>query len=125
MVSVSIKTKNEGKARAFLDDIIKGLYLKRLDEYGRKGVDALSKVTPRKSGLTAASWQYRVEEFPGEIRIVWFNTNSVNGVPIAVILQYGHATRNGGYVEGIDYINPALKPIFDKLAKEAWRDIVK
>ena len=96
-----------------------------LDKYGREGVAALASATPVKTGLTASSWDYRIEKSSGGYKIVFFNTNIQNGVPIAIILQYGHGTRNGGWVEGRDYINPAIQPIFDKIADDAWREVTK
>lgn len=96
-----------------------------LDKYGREGVAALASATPVDTGLTANSWRYEIEQKKGSISISFHNTNIQNGVPIAVILQYGHATRNGGWVQGGDYINPAIQPIFDKIANEAWREVTK
>ncbi len=96
-----------------------------LDKYGRKGVEALAAATPIDSGETANSWYYRIENKNGSSAIVFCNSHIQNGVPIAIILQYGHGTRNGGWVEGRDYINPALQPIFDELAKEAWKEATK
>lgn len=86
-----------------------------LREYAQEGVDALSRCTPKDTGTTAASWYYEITRNRDSIKIEWKNSNIVNKVPIAIILQYGHATGNGGYVEGIDYINPAIKPIFKKI----------
>ena len=96
-----------------------------LDRYGREGVAALESATPVDSGLTASSWDYRIEHKNGSATISFINTNIQNGVPIAVILQYGHGTRNGGWVQGRDYINPAIQPIFDKIANDAWREVTK
>lgn len=96
-----------------------------LDKYGQEGVAALSSATPVDSGLTANSWEYEIENQNGVISITFKNSNIVNGVPIAIILQYGHGTRNGGWVEGRDYINPAIQPIFDKIVEEAWREVTK
>ena len=96
-----------------------------LDKYGREGVAALASATPVDTGLTANSWRYEIEQKKGSISISFHNTNIQNGVLIAVILQYGHATRNGGWVQGRDYINPAIQPIFDKIANEAWREVTK
>ncbi len=96
-----------------------------LDKYGREGVAALASATPVRTGKTAASWKYEIVNKNGTVRIIWKNTNIQNGVPIAVILQYGHATRNGGWVQGRDYINPAIQPVFDKIANEAWREVEK
>lgn len=94
-----------------------------LDRYGQEGVEALAAATPKDTGTTAASWSYEVRKNKESISIVWTNTNIVDGVPIAVILQYGHGTRNGGYVQGTDYINPAMNPIFDKIAQRAWEEV--
>ena len=96
-----------------------------LDKYGRKGVEALAAATPIDSGETANSWYYRIENKNGSAAIMFCNSHIQNGVPIAIILQYGHGTRNGGWVEGRDYINPALQPIFDELVKEAWKEATK
>lgn len=96
-----------------------------LEKYGKKGVEALSKSTPKKTGKTAASWSYEIVKEPGSISIVWNNSNIVDDwCNIAVILQYGHATGNGGWVEGRDYINPAMRPIFDEIASSAWKEVI-
>lgn len=95
-----------------------------LDRYGEMGVNALAAATPVDTGKTASSWGYRLEIGNESSTIVWTNSNVNKGVNIAIILQYGHGTRNGGYVQGRDYINPAMKPIFDDLAAEAWREVV-
>ena len=94
-----------------------------LDEYCRQGIKALAEATPVDSGLTAESWSYNIEKDRGNITVSFHNSNIQNGVPIAIILQYGHGTRNGGWVEGRDYINPAIQPIFDKIAEKAWREV--
>lgn len=94
-----------------------------LDQYGKEGVEALARATPKDTGKTAASWSYAVHKSDGRISITWSNSNIVDGVPIAVILQYGHGTRNGGYVEGVDYINPAMRPIFERIAQRAWGEV--
>ena len=96
-----------------------------LDKYGREGVAALSSATPKDTGLTADSWYYKIENKNGSAKITFNNSNIQNGVPIAIILQYGHGTGNGGFVEGIDYINPAIRPIFEKIANDAWREVTK
>lgn len=96
---------------------------KTLEKYGNAGVQALRSATPVESGLTAASWDYEVENSKGSWSIIWTNTNLVSGVPVAILLQYGHGTGTGGYVSGVDYINPALKPIFDKIASDAWKAV--
>ena len=94
-----------------------------LDEYGKAGVAALSSATPVDSGLTASSWYYKIERNANSARIIFLNSNTNKGVPIAIILQYGHGTGTGGWVEGRDYINPAIQPVFDKLADAAWREV--
>lgn len=96
-----------------------------LDKYGKEGVAALSSATPVDTGLTAKSWSYRIENKKGYASITFYNSNIQNGVPIAIILQYGHGTRTGGWVQGKDYINPAIQPIFDKIANEAWKEVTK
>lgn len=111
------------KTERFLRHVSTGRLDAVLAGYGRRGVEALAEATPKKTGLTAASWSYRVERGKDSISIIWSNSNIVDGVPIAVILQYGHGTRNGGYVEGVDYINPAMRPIFDEIAKRAWEEV--
>lgn len=99
--------------------------VRNLDQFGHEGVRALSSATPRDSGLTASSWTYSINRLSDRLTITFNNTNIQNGVPIAIILQYGHGTRNGGYVQGRDYINPAIQPLFDKLAKDAWEEVTK
>lgn len=96
-----------------------------LDKYGERGVEALRKATPRDTGFTADSWSYEIVESDGRIAIQWLNSNVNKHVNIAVILQYGHGTGTGGWVEGRDYINPALAPIFDSIAKGAWEEVTK
>lgn len=96
-----------------------------LDKYGRAGVAALSSATPVDSGLTANSWYYKIENSNGRLSITFYNSNIQNGVPIAIILQYGHGTGTGGWVEGRDYINPAAQPIFDQIVKDAWEEVTK
>lgn len=100
-----------------------GDIFKILDYYGRLGQDALSQATPIDSSLTAESWRYETVAKPGAYEIVWRNTNVKSGIPVAVLIQYGHATRNGGYVEGRDYINPAIQPLFDNMAEIIWERV--
>lgn len=95
----------------------------KFEEYGRQGVAALASATPVDSGLTASSWDYEVRITRNSYTLTWTNSNVVNGVPIAIVLQYGHATKNGGFVQGRDYINPAIKPIFDKIANDIWKEV--
>ena len=96
-----------------------------LDKYGKEGVQALAAATPVDTGLTAASWYYEIEQTDKTTSIVWKNSNVVDGTPIAIILQYGHATRNGGYVQGTEYINDALRPIFERIADSVWKEVTK
>lgn len=107
----------------FLKAMSKGDIFSALEQYGRRGVDALRSATPVESGLTAALWSYEVEKTGSAYSITWSNTHSVGGVNIAIILQYGHGTGTGGYVKGRDYINPAIKPIFDKIADDVWKEV--
>lgn len=112
----------------FFDRMTGGKYLDQLfSKYGQKGVDLLAAATPKDSGKTAASWNYEVSRYgDGNVAIVWTNSNANNGwFNVALYLQYGHGTRNGGWVEGIDYINPALRPVFEQLAEEAWVEVTK
>ena len=123
---VSFKHKgNFSKTSKFLEKSVKMGRNWNLDKFGREGVEALKAATPVDTGLTANSWSYEVTNQNGVATIGFYNTNIQNGVPIAIILQYGHATRNGGWVEGRDYINPAIQPIFDKIAENAWREVTK
>lgn len=123
-----IKFKHKGnfsKTYEFLGRARKAVRIKDLERYGQEGVTALASATPVETGLTANSWHYQIDRTKETITISFHNTNIQNGIPIAIILQYGHGTRNGGWVEGRDYINPAIQPIFDKLANEAWKEVTK
>ena len=113
------------KSIRFLKRMKEKNFLKDLDKYGREGVAALASATPVDTGLTASSWYYVIETEDGRVKLNFLNSNIQRGVPIAIILQYGHATRNGGWVEGRDYINPAIQPIFDKIVNNAWREVTK
>lgn len=123
-----IKFRQKGdfsKLTRFLEKAKEAVHLVDLDKYGREGVAALASATPVDSGLTADSWRYEITNKQGSAKITFYNSNIQNGVPIAIILQYGHGTRNGGWVQGRDYINPAIQPIFDKIVNEAWREVTK
>ena len=109
----------------FLERAKNAIHIGDLDKYGKAGVAALSSATPVDTGLTASSWSYEIENKNGSVIIIFKNSNIQNGVPIAIILQYGHGTRNGGWVEGRDYINPAIQPIFDEIANNAWKEVTK
>ena len=113
------------KTTNFLKRARDKVYLEDLDKYGRQGVAALASATPIDSGKTASSWYYKIENTKESAKITFYNSNVQNGVSIAIILQYGHGTRNGGWVEGRDYINPAVRPIFDKIVDDAWREVSK
>ena len=109
------------KTERFLNRMKRREYLNVLDEFGRDGVQALRNATPVDSGATAEAWDYEIKRPSNSTEIVWTNSNINDGVPIAVILQYGHGTGTGGYVQGRDYINPAIRPVFDKIAEKAWK----
>ena len=124
MSSITFRHKGDfSKTEKFFNSLLKLDYLNVLERYGKAGVAALAAATPKDSGLTAASWDYEITHNGKETTIAFTNSNVSNGVNIAIILQYGHGTRNGGYVAGRDYINPAIQPIFDKMANEAWREV--
>lgn len=113
------------KLTKYLERAKEVVHLGNLDKYGREGVDALASATPVDSGETANSWYYEITNKNGSATISFYNRNIQNGVPIAIILQYGHGTGTGGWVQGQDYINPAIQPIFDKIAKDAWEEVTK
>lgn len=107
----------------FLETMKRGDIFKMLDHYGQMGQEMLAQATPVDSSLTASSWTYEVPKKTGVYEIVWRNTNVESGIPVAILIQYGHATRNGGFVEGRDYINPAIQPLFDKIADDIWERV--
>lgn len=111
------------KTFKFLEGAKKGINMNSLEKYAKKGVEALAFNTPVDSGTTANSWYYEIENKNGRVTISFGNSNVQNGVPIAIILQYGHGTRTGGWVEGRDYINPAIQPIFDEITNNAWKEV--
>ena len=104
---------------------IKALVRPILDKYGKRGVELLREATPKDTGKTSESWEYEIiQDEKGSWQIVWKNTNIVDDwANVAILLQYGHATRNGGFVEGVDYINPAIRPIFEEIARSAWEEV--
>lgn len=124
MISFSHKG-DFSKLTGFLERAKGIVHLSALDRYGRRGVAALASATPVESGETAASWSYGIQNGDGTAAITFKNSHIVDGVPIAIILQYGHGTGTGGWVEGRDYINPAIQPIFDEIAEEAWREVAQ
>lgn len=113
------------KLSRYLEKVKEAAKVGVLDKYGQAGVAALSSATPVESGLTAKSWYYEIEHTKSSAVIRFLNSNVNKGVPIAIILQYGHGTGTGGWVEGRDYINPAIQPIFDKMAEDAWKEVTK
>lgn len=123
---ISFRHKGDfSKTKRFLENARKATKVNILEKYGQQGVDALASATPIDTGLTASSWYYTINRTNETTTINFNNSNIQNGVPIAIILQYGHGTRNGGWVAGRDYINPVIQPLFDKIAEDAWREVTK
>lgn len=123
-MDISVSTSGStSKTEKFLKKLLRGSFYGKLSEYGEKGVRALSEATPVESGETAAAWDYKIIKEHHSYRLVWTNSHVVDGQIIAILLQYGHGTKNGGYVQGRDYINPALRPLFDEIATEAWKEV--
>lgn len=123
---ISFRQKGDfSRSMRFLERSKNVVRIGELDKYGRAGVAALASATPVESGETANSWYYEIVRTNGSVTIEFHNSNIQNGVPIAVILQYGHGTGTGGWVQGRDYINPAIQPIFDNIANDAWREVTK
>ena len=123
---ISFRSKGDfSKLSRYLERAKETVKLGDLDKYGREGVAALASATPVETGLTAKSWYYEIERQNGSVKINFLNSNVNKGVPIAIILQYGHGTSNGGWVQGRDYINPAIQPIFDRIADNAWKEVTK
>ena len=123
---ISFRQKGDfSKLTKYLEKVKEGFDVGILDKYGQAGVRALASATPVDTGLTANSWYYKIEKSKGSVSIAFYNSNIQNGVPIAVILQYGHGTKNGGWVQGRDYIDPAIRPIFDAIVEDAWKEVTK
>lgn len=116
---------NFSKSKKYFTNVKKAVKSVNLDKYGKEGVAALASATPVRTGLTASSWSYEIQKTNDSTSIVFNNSNRQNGVLIAIILYYGHGTGTGGWVEGRDYISPAIQPLFDKLAKDAWEEVTK
>ena len=127
MSILSIESKGDyEKTLSWLKRIKFEKLMGKLQEYGEQGVNALANATPRRTGLTASSWSYEIEQTPTTIKITWTNSNLAReAIPIALLIQLGHGTRTGGYVQGIDYINPALKPIFEEITNNVWKEITQ
>ena len=123
---ITIKQKgNFRKTEAYLSWLERMEYFFILHKYGKIGVKALSDATPKDSGETADSWDFKVTIGDDISKIVFTNSKIVDGYPIAILLQYGHGTGQGGWVEGRDYINPAIQPVFDELTNSLWREVTK
>lgn len=123
---ISFKSNgNWKKTDNWMAKMSRGDFYKNLDTLATRGKNALSTATPVDSGKTAALWNYKIENKRGRVTITWYNDHVVNGVPIAIILQYGHGTGTGGYVSGRDYINPAIQPVMDKIADQIWKEVTK
>lgn len=121
---ISFRQKGDfSKLNRFLERVKEAVNLGILDRYGREGVAALASATPVDTGRTAASWYYEIKRTRSSVSLTFHNSNFQNGVPIAIILQYGHGTGTGGWVQGRDYINPAIQPLFDRLANDAWKEV--
>lgn len=108
---------------AFFRRVSNGALFTHLNRYGQMGVDALSNATPLDTGETATAWNYRIVSRGGRYTIEWFNNNMAGDTPVVILIQYGHGTGTGGYVEGRDFINPAIRPIFDRIANEVWEEV--
>ncbi len=123
---ITFKQKGDfKKVNSFFERLLEFIKLGGLDKYGREGVEVLSRATPVDSGLAASSWFYEITREPGVTKIIWHNSDIEHGCNVIILLQYGHATKNGGFVEGIDFINPAMKPLFDEIANSAWKEVSK
>ena len=122
MIRVSVKGDLK-KTNSFLEKCANVFKLGILDKYGRRGVDALRAATPKDTGETANAWYYRIVRNRKGTAIEWLNTSENEGIPIVILLQYGHGFDGGGYYEGLDFINPAMKPIFEQIADDAWREL--
>lgn len=122
MISVSVNG-DFSKTQRYIERIKELAHISSLDSYGKEGVEALRRATPVDTGKTADSWSYEIIHEKNKTSIVWKNANQNKGVPIAIILQYGHGTRSGRYVKGTDYINPAMKPIFENIADRVWKEV--
>ena len=121
---ISLKQKGDfSKFTNYIERLKEIVHMSELDKYGQQGVAALSSATPVDTGKTASSWYYEIEQDKNGASISFYNSNMNEGVPIAIILQYGHGTGTGGYVQGRDYINPAIQPVFDKIVDEAWKEV--
>lgn len=123
-----IKVNHKGNfnnTERFFNRVLKRGYMNILEQYGAMGVEALAAATPSKSGETAASWDFGIERGSGKVTLYWTNSHENQGVNIAVLLIYGHGLQNGGYVQGMNFVDPALQPVFDQIADECWREVTE
>lgn len=123
MIGISTAGDN-GKTTRALENMKRQRVLSDLDRYGERGVQLLSSATPVDTGKTAMSWAYRIVQESNGPRIEWYNSNGDGTTSIAVLIQYGHATRAGTYIAGRDFINPAIQPLFDQIASEIWKKVI-
>lgn len=123
-ISFSFKG-DHSKTKKWLDRLKHKQFMKNVEKYGEWGVEALAEATPKRTGKTAASWGYKIERRGHTVEIVWTNSNKNGGENIALLIQMGHGTNRGAYIQGRDYINPALQPIFDKIADAAWKEVTE
>jgi len=112
------------KTNRFLERALEIAKLGELDKYGKRGVQVLAEATPKDSGVTAESWYYKITHYKDGAKIEWLNSSQNEGIPIVILLQYGHAFQNGEFFEGVDFINPALRPVFHAIAEDAWEELV-
>lgn len=123
-MSISISHRGDfEKTACFLRKMSKRQLLKQLGEYGQMGVNALKAATPVRTGKTASSWSYEIHQNGSDVSLVWTNSNKSRGVPIVFYIQYGHGTRSGRYIQGYDFINPAIRPVFDQIKKDIWGEV--
>lgn len=113
------------KTESFLKRVSGDDIYSSLERYAKEGVDALSASTPSDTGKTASSWDYEIKKDRNGVSIYWTNSNVMDGIPVVILIQYGHATGTGGYVQGIDFINPTLRPVFEKIVENVWREVAK
>lgn len=123
---IRIESKGStAKVEAYIKRVQNGSVFQRLEKFAKEGVDALKAATPVDSGISADSWTYEITKRRGRYTITWYNTNANDGVPIVILIQYGHATGTGGWVEGRDFINPVILPLFDRIADDVWKEVTK
>ena len=121
---IQVSTRGDwSRTSSFLERCLNVLKMGELDKYGRLGVSVLENATPKDTGNTASSWYYQINRTSKGVAIEWNNSNLKEGIPVVILIQYGHGLHQGGYVEGIDFINPALRPVFDQIAEDAWREL--